>query len=115
MGATCYVDRQLMMIAAQTNSKATIFIAKSSDHTGMPRPFIVRQLMIIAVWPYSIATVCCAQQGDLRLSGLPSDQGTGGGARTRNRRIPADLRADSLVIEPPKPPKLVTSQKAFAI
>ncbi|GFN96660.1 hypothetical protein PoB_002316600 [Plakobranchus ocellatus] len=39
------------------------------------------------------------QQGDLRLSG----QGAGGGARTRNRRIPADLRADSLATVPPTP------------
>ncbi|GFN98619.1 hypothetical protein PoB_002512500 [Plakobranchus ocellatus] len=41
------------------------------------------------------------QQGDLRLLGPPSDQGTGGGARTRDRRVPADLRADSLATEPP--------------
>ncbi|GFO41650.1 hypothetical protein PoB_006815500 [Plakobranchus ocellatus] len=33
------------------------------------------------------------QQGDLRLSGTSSGQGAGGGARTRNRRVPADLRA----------------------
>ncbi|GFN81138.1 hypothetical protein PoB_000764400 [Plakobranchus ocellatus] len=36
------------------------------------------------------------QQGDLRLSGPPSGQGTGDGARTRDRMVPADLRADSL-------------------
>ncbi|GFO15554.1 hypothetical protein PoB_004205900 [Plakobranchus ocellatus] len=36
------------------------------------------------------------QQGDLRLSGPPSGQDAGGGARTRDRRVPADLRADSL-------------------
>ncbi|GFO50237.1 hypothetical protein PoB_007674200 [Plakobranchus ocellatus] len=36
------------------------------------------------------------QQGDLRLSGLPSGQGADGGARTRDRIFPADLRADSL-------------------
>ncbi|GFN97389.1 hypothetical protein PoB_002389500 [Plakobranchus ocellatus] len=35
------------------------------------------------------------QQGDLRLSGPPSGQGAGSGARTRDRRVPADLRADS--------------------
>ncbi|GFO20155.1 hypothetical protein PoB_004666000 [Plakobranchus ocellatus] len=34
------------------------------------------------------------QQGDLRLSGPPSGQGAGSGARTRDRRVPADLRAD---------------------
>ncbi|GFN98785.1 hypothetical protein PoB_002529100 [Plakobranchus ocellatus] len=41
------------------------------------------------------------QQGDLRLSGPPSGQGAGSGARTRDRRIPADLRADSLATVPP--------------
>ncbi|GFO34043.1 hypothetical protein PoB_006054800 [Plakobranchus ocellatus] len=35
------------------------------------------------------------QQGDLRLSGPPSVQGAGSGSRTRDRRVPADLRADS--------------------
>ncbi|GFO27834.1 hypothetical protein PoB_005433900 [Plakobranchus ocellatus] len=43
------------------------------------------------------------QQGDLRLSGPPSGQGAGGGARTRDRRVPADLRADWLATEPPTP------------
>ncbi|GFO16555.1 hypothetical protein PoB_004306000 [Plakobranchus ocellatus] len=44
------------------------------------------------------------QQGDLRLSGPPSGQGAGGGARTRNRKGPTDLRVDSLATEPPTPP-----------
>ncbi|GFO04683.1 hypothetical protein PoB_003118800 [Plakobranchus ocellatus] len=45
------------------------------------------------------------QQGDLRLSGLPSGQGAGSGARTRDRRVPADLRADSQATVLPTPPK----------
>ncbi|GFN74088.1 growth hormone secretagogue receptor type 1 [Plakobranchus ocellatus] len=45
------------------------------------------------------------QQGNLRLSGPPSGQGAGGGARTRDRMVPADLRADSLATVPPTPPK----------
>ncbi|GFN78949.1 hypothetical protein PoB_000545500 [Plakobranchus ocellatus] len=44
------------------------------------------------------------QQGDLRLSGPPSGQGAGGGARTRDRKVPADLRADSLATVPPTHP-----------
>ncbi|GFO28662.1 hypothetical protein PoB_005516700 [Plakobranchus ocellatus] len=44
------------------------------------------------------------QQGDLRLSGSPPGQDAGGGARTRDRRVPADLRADSLATVPPTPP-----------
>ncbi|GFO21368.1 hypothetical protein PoB_004787300 [Plakobranchus ocellatus] len=38
---------------------------------------------------------------DPRLSGPPSGQGAGGGARTRDRKVPADLRADSLATVPP--------------
>ncbi|GFO11057.1 hypothetical protein PoB_003756200 [Plakobranchus ocellatus] len=41
------------------------------------------------------------QQGDFRLLGPPSGQGTGSGTRTRNRRAPADLRAGSLATVPP--------------
>ncbi|GFN92455.1 hypothetical protein PoB_001896100 [Plakobranchus ocellatus] len=44
------------------------------------------------------------QQGDLRLSGPASDQGAGSGARTRDRRLPADLRADSQATVLPTPP-----------
>ncbi|GFO42694.1 hypothetical protein PoB_006919900 [Plakobranchus ocellatus] len=50
-----------------------------------------------------IATSLSPQQGDFRLSGPPSGQGAGGGARTRDRRVPADLRADSLATVPPTP------------
>ncbi|GFO11219.1 hypothetical protein PoB_003772400 [Plakobranchus ocellatus] len=45
------------------------------------------------------------QQGDLRLLGSPSGQRAGGGARTRVRRVPADLRADSLITVLPTPQK----------
>ncbi|GFN95733.1 hypothetical protein PoB_002223900 [Plakobranchus ocellatus] len=46
----------------------------------------------------------CPQQGDLRLSGPPSGHGAGSGARTRDRRVPADLRADSQATVLPTPP-----------
>ncbi|GFO30740.1 hypothetical protein PoB_005724500 [Plakobranchus ocellatus] len=45
----------------------------------------------------------CPQQGDLRFLGPPSGQGAGGGAGTRDRRVPADLRAFSLATMPPTP------------
>ncbi|GFN83335.1 hypothetical protein PoB_000984100, partial [Plakobranchus ocellatus] len=52
------------------------------------------------------------QQGDLRLSGPPSGLGAGSGARTRDRRVPADLRADSQATVPPTPPlSFVTALK----
>ncbi|GFO27632.1 hypothetical protein PoB_005413700 [Plakobranchus ocellatus] len=43
------------------------------------------------------------QQSDLRLSGPSSGQGTGGGAQTRDRGIPADIWADSLATMLPTP------------
>ncbi|GFN99675.1 hypothetical protein PoB_002618100 [Plakobranchus ocellatus] len=39
--------------------------------------------------------IASQQQGDLRLLGSLSGQVAGGGARTRDRRDPADLRVDS--------------------
>ncbi|GFO06670.1 hypothetical protein PoB_003317500 [Plakobranchus ocellatus] len=42
-------------------------------------------------------------QGDIRLSGPPRGQGAGRGARTRKRRVPADIRADKLTTVPPTP------------
>ncbi|GFO44150.1 hypothetical protein PoB_007065500 [Plakobranchus ocellatus] len=52
-----------------------------------------------------VGFLCIAspQQDDLRLSGPPSRQDASGGARTRDRRIPADLKADSLATVPPTP------------
>ncbi|GFN99276.1 hypothetical protein PoB_002578200 [Plakobranchus ocellatus] len=39
-------------------------------------------------------------KGDLRLSSALTDQGAGEGDRTHDRRVPADLRADSLSTVP---------------
>ncbi|GFO15152.1 hypothetical protein PoB_004165700 [Plakobranchus ocellatus] len=47
--------------------------------------------------------IASPQQGDLRLSGPASGQGAGSGARTRDRRVPADLRADSQATVLPTP------------
>ncbi|GFO29919.1 hypothetical protein PoB_005642400 [Plakobranchus ocellatus] len=44
------------------------------------------------------------EQRDLRLSGPPSGQGVGGGARTHDRRVLANLRADSLSNVPSNAP-----------
>ncbi|GFO22092.1 hypothetical protein PoB_004859700 [Plakobranchus ocellatus] len=43
------------------------------------------------------------QQGDLRLSGPPVGRSAGGGARTRDRSVAADLSADSLATNAPPP------------
>ncbi|GFO46167.1 hypothetical protein PoB_007267200 [Plakobranchus ocellatus] len=50
-----------------------------------------------------LMSVLGPQQGDLRLSGPPPGRDASGGARTSDKRVPADLRADSLATEPPKP------------
>ncbi|GFN73844.1 hypothetical protein PoB_000035000 [Plakobranchus ocellatus] len=55
------------------------------------------------------------QQSDLRLSGPPSGQDAGGGARTRDRGVPANLRADSLATVPPTPPASHTVTKKFIV
>ncbi|GFO03392.1 hypothetical protein PoB_002989700 [Plakobranchus ocellatus] len=63
------------------------------------------------VLPYSrvgCMYIACPQHGDLRLSDPPLGQDISGGARTRNRRVPAELRADSLSTVPPTPPTLET-------
>ncbi|GFO37765.1 hypothetical protein PoB_006427000 [Plakobranchus ocellatus] len=44
-----------------------------------------------------------SQQGGLRLSGSPLGQCASGGARTSDRKVPVDLRADSLATVPPTP------------
>ncbi|GFO18191.1 hypothetical protein PoB_004469600 [Plakobranchus ocellatus] len=63
-----------------------------SGKTGISGDIIEK---LVARWRTS------PQQGDLRHSGPPLGQGTGGGARTRDRR---DLRADSLATVPSTPP-----------
>ncbi|GFN78646.1 hypothetical protein PoB_000515200 [Plakobranchus ocellatus] len=50
------------------------------------------------------STAANSQRGDLRLSGSPSGHGAGGVDRSRERRIPTDLRANSLATVPPTPP-----------
>ncbi|GFO04044.1 presenilin [Plakobranchus ocellatus] len=47
------------------------------------------------------------QQGDHRTSGSLSGQGASGGAQACYRRVPADLRADSVSTVPPTSPTLV--------
>ncbi|GFO25516.1 hypothetical protein PoB_005202100 [Plakobranchus ocellatus] len=54
------------------------------------------------------------RRGDLRLSGSPSSQSAGGGARTRDRGVPADFRADWLATVPSMPP-LFLGENLFKI
>ncbi|GFO12088.1 hypothetical protein PoB_003859300 [Plakobranchus ocellatus] len=42
----------------------------------------------------------------LLTHGPPSGRGAGGGARSRDRMVPADLRTDSQASVPPTPPLL---------
>ncbi|GFN85991.1 hypothetical protein PoB_001249700 [Plakobranchus ocellatus] len=61
-----------------------------------------RQATVLPTQPASERSLAIQgpQQGDLRLSGPPSGQGAGGGARTRDTRVLADLRADLLATVP---------------
>ncbi|GFO15672.1 hypothetical protein PoB_004217700 [Plakobranchus ocellatus] len=56
---------------------------------------------------------CCPQQSDLRLLAPASGQGAGSGVRTLDRRVAADLRADSLTTVPPTPPTTQASTPPF--
>ncbi|GFN99341.1 hypothetical protein PoB_002584700 [Plakobranchus ocellatus] len=58
-----------------------------------------KRMLLSRDWVLCIAS---PPQSDLRLLSPPSGQGTGGGAKTHNRKVPADLRADSLATVPPK-------------
>ncbi|GFN73567.1 hypothetical protein PoB_000007300 [Plakobranchus ocellatus] len=55
-------------------------------------------------WQDGFLYIASTQQGDLRLLAPPSGRGTNGEARTRDRTVPADLRADSQATVPPTPP-----------
>ncbi|GFO21514.1 hypothetical protein PoB_004801900 [Plakobranchus ocellatus] len=58
-------------------------------------------LLFLGSWFLYIAS---SKQGDIRLLCPPPGQGAGGWARIRDRRLTADLRADSLATVPPTPP-----------
>ncbi|GFO41130.1 hypothetical protein PoB_006763500 [Plakobranchus ocellatus] len=49
------------------------------------------------------------------LSGPPSGQGAGSGGRTRDRRVPADLRADSQATVLPTPLPIGTFDKVGTV
>ncbi|GFO14215.1 guanine nucleotide-binding protein g(o) subunit alpha [Plakobranchus ocellatus] len=85
MGCTLSAEER----AAMERSKA---IEKNLKEDGMQAARDIKLLLLAS-----------PQQGDLRLSGPPSGQGAGSGARTRDRRVPADLRADSQATVLPTP------------
>ncbi|GFO17605.1 hypothetical protein PoB_004411000 [Plakobranchus ocellatus] len=60
----------------------------------------------LMVWFFVYFNTASPQQGDLRLSGPPSCQGAGSGAPNRDRKVPADLREDSLATVPRTPPRV---------
>ncbi|GFN91085.1 hypothetical protein PoB_001759100 [Plakobranchus ocellatus] len=68
------------------------------------------------VWFLYIAKAS-PQQDDFRLSGPPSGQrqSAGSRARTRERRIPVEFRAESLSTVPPTPPKNVKLSVALRL
>ncbi|GFO08296.1 hypothetical protein PoB_003480100 [Plakobranchus ocellatus] len=71
----------------------------------------IKSLCPILSWA-NVAISVHPQQGDLRLSVPPSGQSAGSWARTRDRRVPADLRADSQATALPTPPEGKGGQNA---
>ncbi|GFO40599.1 hypothetical protein PoB_006710400 [Plakobranchus ocellatus] len=45
---------------------------------------------------FGFCDIASRQQDDRKLSGPPPGKGAHGGARTRDRRVPADIKADSI-------------------
>ncbi|GFO11486.1 hypothetical protein PoB_003799100 [Plakobranchus ocellatus] len=58
---------------------------------------------------HRLLTHASQQQGDIRLSGLPSGQGAGGRARTRARRVSTNLKVDSQATMSPAPSPIATA------
>ncbi|GFO49852.1 hypothetical protein PoB_007635700 [Plakobranchus ocellatus] len=74
---------------------------RTERETIGPRPL---RVVFAGKRKFEFLYIASPQQGDLRLSGPPSGQGADSGARTRDRRVPADLRADSQATVLPTPP-----------
>ncbi|GFO08003.1 hypothetical protein PoB_003450800 [Plakobranchus ocellatus] len=74
----------------------------TTNPTKIGKPFILRHSFKKHLSILSLG-IASPQRGDLKLAGPPPGQGAGGGARTRYRKVPADLRAGSLATVPPTP------------
>ncbi|GFN94166.1 hypothetical protein PoB_002067200 [Plakobranchus ocellatus] len=86
------------------NSHSNALVKHSTEEVKADTPVLAMDQPLHALtkaiqwnWPAS------PQHGDLRLSGPLSGQGASGGAQSRDRTVPADVRADSLATEPPTP------------
>ncbi|GFO46725.1 hypothetical protein PoB_007323000 [Plakobranchus ocellatus] len=69
------------------------------NYTKSPQYYVI---VATASKETTLKDVLSNNNGDLRLSGLR--QKVGSGTRTRDRRIPADLRVNSLTTVPSKSP-----------
>ncbi|GFO48035.1 hypothetical protein PoB_007454000 [Plakobranchus ocellatus] len=72
--------------------------------TNAPHCMILGIVSVHGICKGTMQNKTSPQQGDLRLLGPPSRRGADGGVRTRARRVPADLSADSQATVPPTPP-----------
>ncbi|GFO01955.1 hypothetical protein PoB_002846000 [Plakobranchus ocellatus] len=106
-------DLPLIFIVREARTKQRILIKREKKKKAVAVVFPKREdfkmLKITAEFP-SVTSVLdtfspCPQQGDLRLSGPPSGQDASGGARTRDGRVPIDLRAGWPASVPQKSPR----------
>ncbi|GFO10317.1 hypothetical protein PoB_003682200 [Plakobranchus ocellatus] len=93
-------SRQAAGAAFPTRRMPGSYFVGNSDAIGLAE----REFKPTARTSQEIQSKGSPQQGDLRLSGPLTGQGTGGGVQTRDRRIPADIRAGAPAIVPPTPP-----------
>ncbi|GFN92821.1 hypothetical protein PoB_001932700 [Plakobranchus ocellatus] len=88
----------MAIVKDKTNGDCRVWRARLNTSTVQSDCFTALQ----KDW-FGFMYTASSQHGDLRLSGPPSGQGTSGGVQTYHRKVPADLREDSLATVPPTP------------
>ncbi|GFO26387.1 hypothetical protein PoB_005289200 [Plakobranchus ocellatus] len=98
------IDRYTGEKAQKHKSKRLYFPDLAQGCLTRPLPVRLCNARVSSASPHLIGSILIGpnsgdvpvspQQGDLRFSSFPSGQGAGGGDRTRDRRVNADIRED---------------------